>query len=250
MKIKNAVLCPYCGAQPEPIDALTLIKEMLEHTPKLFHKIDSLLDFYKKQKILTDDDKMQSILSFIMLVQSVHTQLGLYIQHGRELEKIQSEKPLEEHQSVISTFHHMDSLAKKNFLIEFLFQTQGFLKSVNKILPKTFDDSKYESLMKNILKELKISEKNEEGYRIMKFPANIRNCLHNKGMFTDDNEGGKIDGINFSFKKGENVEYLSWRHMYFFIDHMLDIIEQISKHDLVKEKYVKSNLPNRYYEDE
>ena len=53
----------------------------------------------------------------------------------------------------------------------------------------------------------------------------IRNVLHTHRK----QPKGKINGINFEFKKNSLPYYSNWRHMYFFFDNVLDTIQLMVK---------------------
>ncbi|GFN40554.1 MAG: hypothetical protein YK1309IOTA_1960003 [Marine Group I thaumarchaeote] len=135
---------------------------------------------------------------------------------------------------------HFDMMNRMNFLTALLFQVEVFLKSINYILENNLKTKSYQLLVKHVLKELKITNR-EKKYHILYIPMLVRNSLHSGGIHMDDNDNGRINGILFKFKKGEILHYTSWYHEYFFSDKIIDVIEEIM--NLPKLKGV--NLPSR-----
>jgi len=159
-------LCPNCGRLPIPLDPLTLIEEMILLSKKLNIKMNSLIQFYKDSKIPQNDEKYQSIsnLSLDVIVLIYQLRKILFLGNNLQVE-------ISENLGDIDTFFYkrpdeiftkLDLNLKRNFLTDFLFHIQGFLKAVNQGLREKHNDHGYVSLVENILKDLDIGDKDSE----------------------------------------------------------------------------------------
>ena len=140
---------------------------------------------------------------------------------------------------------NLDQMNRRSFLTAYMFQVEVLLKRINEILPNVYYEQSYKKLVQGILKELKLSTNYTEKFNIMYYPTIVKNSLHMNGMHSGKNFSGKIDGIKFSFKNKERIEYGEWRHVYFFCDKMLEVIGDILQHPFVGNKYIETLQPRQ-----
>lgn len=243
--LQNNILCPLCGALPQKIDLFDSMEEMLQFCLKINRKIISLRGYFDTLNLPDHDARSQFLAISSTMIMWLIIQLEIYYKHGKTTksfipQRIIKDNPNLSISQITGVMANFDNMNRKSFFVAFMFHVEVFLKSVNRILPKVGKDKGYVELMTFILKELEIANKNEEKHNIMKYSAFVRNSLHNNGIHTEDNEDGKIYGIHFFFNKGEKVNHGGWRHIYFFCDAILNVIELILKHKLVEKNFMKS----------
>jgi len=127
-----------------------------------------------------------------------------------------------------------DLLNRRNFLTNFLFQVEVFMKSINTILENTYKKKGYVELVRHVLKELNMLDENR--LNILKIPALVRNTMHVNGPHTDNDDNGKIDDILFVFKKSETPKYAHWINLYFFADKILDVMNELLLNEFLEDK--------------
>lgn len=129
---------------------------------------------------------------------------------------------------------NFDLINRASYLTMFLFLIENFFGNVNEQLSNKCQKCGYRELAKHLLKELNISNINNEKLDILNVPALVRNCLHAEGKHMKNNDQGTIDGIFFKFIKGKTHHYGSWEHTIFFCDKILDVLEEILQSSFVK----------------
>lgn len=241
-------LCPYCGGLPVFIQFIDAMAEMVQLTVKLNNKINSLRNFFKTLNLAHDDERNQFLGSISMITGWLNLQLVMYRDYSKNSDspipkKIKESNPAMSEVQLIEIVQNFDRMNRRSYLTSFMFLVEIFLKRIVEILPNSSNDFGYKNLVKHVLKELSMSSKDNEKFRILYFPAVARNSLHMNGIHTGGKNQGRIKGIPFVFKKDEIVHHAGWRHVYFFCDNMLDIIEKILRHDLVGDKYLRSHNP-------
>jgi len=221
--------------------------------PKLLPKIDKIMQYIKKEKIPFDDQRNQTIVALNDLIG-----WAIYIQisFGRDFAKqssigtkwiIAQNKKIQQAQlsEIITNFGIVN---RSSVLSNFMFTTEVFLKKVNEALSNKYSANSYKELVKHVIKQLKIKNTKNEKYDILYLPALVRNTLHYNGMHTENNTNGKIDGYLFKFVKNESVAFVSWRHIFFFCDHILDVLDEIMTLKMLKGVYLKPvGKPKRTY---
>ena len=231
-------LCPYCGRLHIIIDMIDAIGEMANLSVKLNNKINSLRKFFDTLNLPYDDARNQFLGSISMMTGWLIIQLVMYRDYARTTKSPIALKIVESNPNMTipqlgEMIKNFDLMNRRSYLTSFMFQMEVFLKRINEILPKISTDYGYKKLVKHLLKELGTITKDNEKFRILYFPAVVRNSLHTNGIHTEKDIKGTIDGMPFSFKNQKHVGHASWRHVYFFCDHMLEILEEILKHKKV-----------------
>lgn len=243
--LKKDFLCPFCGKLPISLDLFAGIAEMADLTVKLNHKTNLLVQFFKTLNLPHTDERNQLLGIINQLLAWLNLQLVIYRDYGSTTNSPIAQKLVGTNQNMtmpqltelMKNFDHMN---RRSFLTALIFQVEVFLKRINKILPNTTTKYGYKNLVRHVLKELKLIVNDDEKFRIMYFPAIVRNSLYTNGIHTEKDLSGKISGISFSFKKGNIVEHAGWRHVYFFCDKMLDVIKDILKHPLIGNKPIET----------
>jgi len=250
---QNDFLCPYCGRLPIDMDMFGAMKEMIDLSGKLNNKINSLRDYFDTLNLSYDDERNQFLGSISQIIGWLNIQMGLYYEYGRKTtlpipQKILRENPNISMAHLTEILKNFDHMNRRSFLTNYLFQVEVLLNRINGILPNVTSDLEYKNLTKHVLKELGMAKMDNEDFRILYFPALVRNSLHMNGRHTKNNVNGKICGIQFTFKKNKPVEHAGWRHVYFFCEKIPDVIEKILKHPLVEGKYIPTfDPPKKIY---
>lgn len=238
---RDDFLCNYCGRLTTSLNAFDTAKEMKTSFVELNNKVNSLRGIIKSQKIPADDQRNQVLGSLSHMIAWCVLQLGFYDQFARRptdpIPKwVRSVNPTITNEGMIEFLSNYDNINRRSFLTNFLFQIEVFLEELNKILITPTDDQGFKFLVKYVIKELKLKNPDNETYRVLYFPAMVRNAMHMNGIHTKEDDNGRIDGILFKFKKNHIVNYGSWMHTYFFCDKILDVIGDILKLDYLKGK--------------
>lgn len=246
---KKNLLCPHCGRLPITMDMIDAIAEMANLAVKLNEKINSLRRYFDTLKLPHDDIRNQFLGAISIMTGWLLLQLIIYRDYAKRTDSPISQKILESNLTMSKaqlgeTIKNFDMMNRQSYLTGFMFQVEVFLMRISEVLPNVFSGYGYENLVKHVLKELGMIGKDNEKYRIMYFPAIVRNSSHMNGIHTRKLVNGKIGGIAFSFKKGKPVKHAGWLHVYFFCDKMLDIIEEILKNNLVGGTYIQAYNPH------
>lgn len=234
-------LCNNCGRLTTSLNAFDTAKEMKSFFVELNNKINSLRGFIRSEKIPADDQRNQVLGSISHMIAWVVLQLDFFDRFARKesdliprwVIRVNPTITKEDMEEFLSNY---DNMNRRSFLTNFLFQIEVFLEELNKLLPTPTDDKGYKLLVKYVIKELKLNNPDNETYRILYFPAMVRNAMHMNGLHTENDDNGRIDGILFRFKKNHLVTYGSWIHTYFFCDKILDVMDDILKLDYLKDK--------------
>lgn len=241
-------ICHYCGRLPITMDLFDAMDEMAKLTVKLNDKINRLRQFFDTLNLPHDDERNQFLGSISMLSGWLNIQLIIYRDYARGTNSPIGRKIRESNQNMALTqfteiIRNFDLVNRRSYLTSFMFQVEVFLERINGILPNVATEQGYKKLVKHVLKELGMTQKDNEKYRILYFPALVRNSLHMNGTHMGDDDNGKIQNIPFSFKNKQLVGHAGWRHMYFFCEHILDVIEEILKNKQIGNIYIQSIHP-------
>ena len=234
------LICPSCGRLPVEQDLWKTIEQLLPLLIDLNNKINKLKRFLKNNKIPLDDQRTRTVVSLGYITMWTIIQLKIFVPNFKtKISPIpvymQSLNKMSE-KDMIDFIFNFDLMNRISFFTMFLFQTDVFLRSINSTLRNKSTGKGYKTLVKHVLKELKIPNQNNKKYHILYIPAIVRNCLHTDGIHTEEDDNGKIEGILFKFKKGCAPGYGSWLHEYFFCDKILDVIEEILNLPKIKMK--------------
>ncbi|MCH7560849.1 MAG: hypothetical protein IIC67_05705, partial [Thaumarchaeota archaeon] len=253
----NDFLCPYCGEQPIEITLLPSFKETIDNTVKLNQKILGLQTYVTSLGFDVKDARSQFLGVNHTLLMLLNIELGVHLEGTKDLNDVIPQK-LKHDVPGITPDHLRDYLGqfeqwkRVSFLTMWMFRVEILLNEIKNILPdKPAKESKfgkfaryvlrklgikqdntakyfgYKALVRHVLRELEMTSLDNEWFRILYFPAIMRNCMHSNGLYKENTTNGKIDGIQFTFKKGEDVKYAAWRNIYFFCDKILDAIKEI-----------------------
>lgn len=239
--IRKDSLCNNCGYLTTSMNAFDTAKEMKTFFVELNRKVNSLRGFINSKKIPYDDQRNQILGSLSYMIAWAVIQLDFFHQFARKESDliptwIKQYNPSITKEQIEDFLYNYDNMNRRSFLVNFLFQIEVFLKELNKLLPNPTNDQGYKFLVKYVVKELKLNNPDNETYRILYFPAMVRNAMHMNAIHTKTDDNGKIDGILFRFKKNELIHYSSWYHTYFFCDKIIGIIDEILKLDYLKDK--------------
>lgn len=241
-------LCHRCGRSPITIDMFDAMDEMAKLTVKLNDKINLLRQFFETLNLPHDDVRNQFLGSISVISSWLIIQLIIYRDYARSTnspigKKIRESNPNMTLAQLTEIVKNFDLMNRRSYLTSFMFQVEVFLERINGVLPNITSDQGYKKLVKHILKELGMTQVDNEKYRVLYFPALVRNSLHMNGIHMDTDDNGKIQKIQFSFKNKQLVKHAGWRHIYFFCDKILDVIQEILKNKLVGNTYIQSFHP-------
>lgn len=228
-------LCPFCGRLPVKVSIIENAEEMLPLTENLNTKINLMRDFFDTLNLTPDDERNQLLGSLNQITGWLHTQLIIFTKFFKTpnsflsmtIRRANPDMTKKGLQEIVLNF---DKINRLSYLTHFLFRVEIFLKRISETLLTPPENEGYKNLVKHVLKELGMRGQDGEKYRILYFPAIVRNSLHNAGIYDEDDTPGKIKGINFKFIEGKGIRYASWRNLYFFYDNILDVLEEILKH--------------------
>lgn len=238
---KNLLLCNNCGGIPVPIDMFDSMKEMKKNSVNLNKKIHQLREYVRSLKLHNDDERLNMLQNLSYLFGWLNWQLDFYLNCAKEMDdaipkKIKNENPEMTDSQMKGIIENFDIINRRTFFVDFMFRIEYFMKRINGLLVNPSKQKRYGELIVHILKELKISKARDEHFRALVFPSYVRNSLHMNGIHTDNDENGTIKGVFFKLKKGDEVTYTSWRHLYFFCDNILNELKIILSSELIKQK--------------
>ncbi|MDE1862847.1 MAG: hypothetical protein KGI33_08040 [Thaumarchaeota archaeon] len=212
---------------------------MFKLTVNLNEKIKALHQRYVINPNLgTRDERNQSLGALNITAFWLNIQLMLYVLTKRTdpvPQKILLLNPDSTNDELLRTYYNLDLTNMRAFLTLFLAHVEVLLERLSKLLPNSESSYGYKNLIKHILKELSLTTSDNELFFTLYFPAIIRNTLHTNGIHTDETITGKISGILFKFEKDKHV-LSCWRQIYFLCDKVLDTLDVILRHPMIKDK--------------
>ena len=128
-----------------------------------------------------------------------------------------------------------DMLNRSSYCTNAMFHVEHFLNVIGSRIG--VDKGSYYSYTKNLLSRLNMYD--DDKFKTLNAPAQIRNSLHNNGCPDRDFEV-TIRGRLYKFVKGKPIMYTGWENLYIFFDELLKImIEVTDKHALRKIPKIK-----------
>jgi hypothetical protein len=122
-----------------------------------------------------------------------------------------------------------DTLNRASYCTNAMFQVEHFLNIMgNKI---GVEKDSYYSYTKSLLSRLNIYDDNK--FKILNAPAQIRNSLHNNGCPDRDFEV-TIRGRLYKFVKNKPIVYTGGGNLYIFFDELLNIIIEITDNRVLR----------------
>ena len=116
-----------------------------------------------------------------------------------------------------------DTLNRASYCTNAMFQVEHFLNVIGSKIGVEKDG--YYSYTKSLLSRLNIYDDNK--FKTLNAPAQIRNSLHNNGCPDRDFEV-TIRGRLYKFVKSKPIMYTGWGGLYIFFDELLNIIIEIT----------------------
>ena len=128
-----------------------------------------------------------------------------------------------------------DMLNRSSYCTNAMFHVERFLNVIGSRIG--VDKGSYYSYTKNLLSRLNMYD--DDKFKTLNAPAQIRNSLHNNG-YPDRDFEVTIRGRLFKFVKSKPIIYTGWDSLYIFFDELLNIIIEITdKHALRKIPKIK-----------
>ncbi len=128
-----------------------------------------------------------------------------------------------------------DMLNRSSYCTNAMFHVEHFLNVIGSRIG--VDKGSYYSHTKNLLSRLNMYD--DDKFKMLNAPAQIRNSLHNNGCPDRDFEV-TIRGRLYKFVKSKPIIYTGWDSLYIFFDELLNIIIEITdKHALRKIPKIK-----------
>ena len=122
-----------------------------------------------------------------------------------------------------------DTLNRASYCTNAMFQVEHFLNVIGSKIGVEKDG--YYSYTKSLLSRLNIYDDNK--FKILNAPAQIRNSLHNNGCPDRDFEV-TIRGRLYKFVKNKPIVYTGWGNLYIFFDELLNIIIEITDNRVLR----------------
>ena len=128
-----------------------------------------------------------------------------------------------------------DILNRASYCTNAMFHVEHFLNVIGSRIG--VDKGSYYSYTKNLLSRLNMYD--DDKFKMLNAPAQIRNSLHNNGCPDRDFEV-TIRGRLYKFVKSKPIIYTDWGSLYILFDELLNIIIEITdKHALRKIPKIK-----------
>jgi len=252
IKQENQILCHKCGSIPEDIDFIKLIEEMKKNSVNLNKKIVKLRELVRSFKYDKWDERLNLLQDLSHLFGWLHWQLSFYLANAKDMngpiaKATRKDNPKMKDPDIQKIIANFDIINRRVFFVELMFRIEHLMRRINRILAHPTSEKKYNKLILHILKSLQISQDKDEHYRTFVFPSFVRNSLHLNGIHTDNEENGKIQNVFFKFYKNKEVQFTSWRHLYFFCDCILDELPIIFNSKLINKKPILLKGPQKNF---
>jgi len=238
---RDDCLCNNCGSHTTDLNSFDTAVAMRESFVQLNNKVNEIRSYNNSNNVPYHDQRNQVLGSFSFIIAWAMLQLDFYNQFGRTSNSaipqwIMNMNPGIDRVRIEEFLSNYDNMNRRSFLTNFLFQVEVLLEEINKILTNPTQDQGYKFLVKHVVRELEMNNPNNETYRILYFPAMVRNAMHMNGVHTENEDNGRIDDILFKFQENQLINYGSWRHTYFFCDKILDVINDMLRLDFFNDK--------------
>ena len=186
--------------------------------------------FHGSDDIRSDFFVIFSELNLWLLIQ-LDTYLELLESDNIKISKYVSLTPNDHIQFLLQ----YDTLNRASYCTNAMFQVEHFLNMIGSKIGVEKDS--YYRYTKSLLSHLNIYDDNK--FKTLNAPAQIRNSLHNNGCPDRDFEV-IIRGRLYKFVKTKPIIYTGWESLYIFFDELLNIIIEITdKHALRKIPKIK-----------
>jgi len=135
-------------------------------------------------------------------------------------------KPTGETVSGVDLFGKFNQFLGRSFDVEFIFQLDSSFRRLNKIM-KNDPTNSFESLTKNIIKNLEISINAAENPILLL--STIRNLKHEDSVYNQNTKNFQIDKYNFKFVKNQKPEFDTDLFCQVYIaDKCIELLEKIT----------------------
>jgi hypothetical protein len=128
----------------------------------------------------------------------------------------------------------MDIFLRASFLTVFMFETENLLKMIRNNLSNTSTSNGYYDISKDVL-QITHPSNLQQKHDILQVPAYTRNCLHSSGVHTKSTKSFTIDTENFDFIQDQMFNKAGWNHIFFMINKLIDVLEEILINNEVKQ---------------
>lgn len=128
----------------------------------------------------------------------------------------------------------MDIFLRASFLTVFMFETENLLKMIRNNLSNTSTSNGYYDISKDVL-QITHPSNLQQKHDILQVPAYARNCLHSSGIHTKSTKSFTIDTENFDFIQDQMFNKAGWNHIFFMINKLIDVLEEILINNKVKQ---------------
>lgn len=122
--------------------------------------------------------------------------------------------------------HNNDKMNRRSFVLNFMFEVEQFVKSINSKLDNPSTETKYGELIKHVLKSLSIEDYNKK-LDAMKASSLARNVLHDGGVHKTDDDNVTVQNKNYKFIKGEEIDWLTWKVLLIFSEELIKVLEEL-----------------------
>ncbi|MBS3922356.1 MAG: hypothetical protein KGZ37_04315 [Nitrosarchaeum sp.] len=218
-------ICPYCAkivGDPQILETNEKISEDMINLSKKY--LDKFYTKYKGTKLFVMENLATAILWTGLTLYQFQANYGT---KSAKLSTLVIKRGFTDKNHIFDFGKNQDLMIREASITLFMFQIENFLKQINLILENKFDDKGYSGLLKHVLREVGLNDSELKNYNSLYLPSVVRNSLHYAGIHTDNDTEGKIEDIQFKFKKGKKVIYGSWYHTYFFFENMIVTVEKI-----------------------
>lgn len=130
---------------------------------------------------------------------------------------------------------NIDIRNRQSYLVVSLFQFEHLFTRLAKNSGFTGRET-YSNVVTHVINKLPLENKKEMIDGLL-LPSYVRNTLHSQGVYKSKRNPKKefiVKNIAFTFDDGKTHDYTSWRHLIFYFNNIIDLVEEILESDLQK----------------
>ncbi|MGI0056854.1 MAG: hypothetical protein ACREAK_05715 [Nitrosarchaeum sp.] len=230
-------LCSSCGGY----EKVSLFSEVPTYTvffQNLVNKTATLMDNLDKKGISNIDIRRTKLGAFNIISLATVYDIADYdndirYDDSRIPKTIKKSNPNVDHDFIQKIVESIDIRNRQSYLVVSLFQFENLFTELAKKRGFTGNET-YSKVVTHLVNNLPLKKKNEILYGLL-LPSYVRNTLHSQGVYKKKpKKEFKVKNILFTFEEGKSHDYTSWRHLIFYFDNMIDIVDEILECDLKK----------------
>lgn len=227
-------LCPSCGGY-EKVSLFSEVPTYRVFLQNLVNKTGTLINKLDKKGISNTDVRRTKLGAFNIISLATVYDIADYDNDIRYVDSripttIKKSNPNVDDNFIQKIVENIDIRNRQSYLVISLFQFENLFTELAKKRGFTGQE-KYSKVVTHVINNLPLENKIEKLDGLL-LPSYVRNTLHSQGVYKRrPKKEFTVKNILFKFEEGKSHDYTSWRHLIFYFDNIIDIVEAILEWD-------------------